>query len=193
MIESRAIMRFESDEALMEAVSYGRKDAFNVLVDRYMPIVSRTTFRILCDQADSDVVTQAVFRKVWKMASGFDGRTTLSVWIYGITSRLCLWRLHLRKFPGILSLPQSVYETSSPEPLFTEEDYVTKEAWEIFCRASLEMTPSQRVVFALCELEGLSVEDLQTVTGLSAERIKDNLSIARNKVRSELEAYGKVR
>lgn len=186
-------MRFESDEALMEAVSYGRRDAFETLVDRYMPVVSRTTLRILCDQSDSDLMTLAVFRTAWWSAAGFDGRFSLSVWMYRITFRLCLKRLRRNRFLDFISEPRAVYETSVPQSSSPEEDYITKEAWEIFCRASREMSLRQRAIFALCELEGLTVEDLQAVTGLSADSLEDNLLIARNKVISELEAYGKVR
>ena len=47
MKEKAANTGFASDEALMEAVSQGRHDALNILLDRYMSVVSRTSYRIL--------------------------------------------------------------------------------------------------------------------------------------------------
>ena len=54
----------------MGAVALGLQDALKVVLDRYMPMVSRTSYRILCDRDDSEDVTQEVFIRVWKNASG---------------------------------------------------------------------------------------------------------------------------
>lgn len=193
MKEKAANTGLASDEALMEAVSQGRHDALNILLDRYMSVVSRTSYRILCDQADSDYVTQKVFLKLWSSLSGYDGRYTLMIWIYRITCSLCLERLHRRKFLDLLAISSSVYEMSAPQPLSPEEDFITKETWEIFCRVSRHLSPRQRTVFVLCDLEGLTIEESGVITGLGQEQVKEGLRTARKVLRTELERYGKVR
>jgi len=193
MKEKDGNIGFGNDEALMWAVSQGRRDALNALMDRYMPMVSRTSYRILCDQAESDDVTQEVFVKVWSNAYGFDGRYSLSTWIYRITTNLCYDKLRRRRVLDFLSISPSLYEMSAPQALSPEEDYITKETWEIFCRASRGLSPKQRTVFTLRDLEELSTEEVAAITGLTPDQIKSNLHIARKKVRSELEKYGKVR
>ena len=94
---------------------------------------------------------------------------------------------------SIFSIDPPVYETSCPVALSPEEDFITKETWEIFCRASRNLSPKQRTVFTLRDLEGLDTEEVAAVTGLSADQIKSNLHIARKNIRQELERYGKVR
>ena len=42
MTEKTGNIGFGNDEALMWAVSQGRRDALNALMDRYMPMVSRS-------------------------------------------------------------------------------------------------------------------------------------------------------
>lgn len=185
--------KYTSDTALMGAVALGLQDALKVVLDRYMPMVSRTSYRILCDRDDSEDVTQEVFIRVWKNASGFDGRFSLSTWIYRITCNLCYDSLRRRKVLSMFSISPSVYETSAPEPLSPEEDFITKETWEIFCRASHNLSPKQRAVFTLRDLEGLDTEEITAITGLTPDQIKSNLHIARKKIRIELERYGKVR
>lgn len=185
--------KYTSDTALMGAVALGLQDALKVVLDRYMPMVSRTSYRILCDRDDSEDVTQEVFIRVWKNASGFDGRYSLSTWIYRITCNLCYDSLRRRKVLSMFSISPSVYETSAPEPLSPEEDFITKETWEIFCRASHNLSPKQRAVFTLRDLEGLDTEEITAITGLTPDQIKSNLHIARKKIRIELERYGKVR
>lgn len=185
--------KYTDDAALMGAVALGRQGALDQVLDRYMSMVSRTSYRILCDREDSEDVTQEVFIKVWRNASDFDGRYSLSTWIYRITCNLCYDRLRRRKVLSLFSITHSVYETSAPMALSPEEDFITKETWEIFCRASRHLSPKQRAVFTLRDLEGLDTEEVESVTGLTADQIKSNLHIARKKIRQELERYGKVR
>lgn len=185
--------KYTSDTALMGAVALGLQDALRVVLDRYMPMVSRTSYRILCDRDDSEDVTQEVFIRIWRNASAFDGRYSLSTWIYRITCNLCYDRLRRRKVLSFLSISPPVYETSAPEASSPEEDFITKETWEIFCRASHNLSPKQRTIFTLRDLEGLDTEVVIAVTGLTADQIKSNLHIARKKIRQELERYGKVR
>ncbi len=185
---------FGSDEALMEAVSQGRTDALNVLMDRYMSAVYRISYRILCDRADSEVVTRNVLMKAWSDAPRYDGRYSLMVWIYQIVCHLCIARLRRRRILDLLSVTSSsVYEMSAPQSLSPEEDYIIKETWEIFCRASRNLSPKQRIVFTLRDLEGLSTDDISAITGLNQDRIDSNIHIAHQQIRSELEHYGKVR
>ena len=192
-VDIHSDMGFENEVALMDAVTQGRKEALDVLLDRYMTIVSRTSFRILCDQEASNAVTREVFMKIWQRSTGFDGRCSLSTLIYRMTCRQCRKFLRRRWILDLLNLSPSIYETSSPQPLFPEEDYITKEAWEIFCRASRNLSAQQRTVYALCELELLQEEETGAVTGMSPGRIKDHLETARKNVISELQVYGKVR
>lgn len=187
-------MRLEdaSDAVLMRDISTGRQDALKVLMDRYMPMVSRTSFRILCDFSDSGIVTSDTFIRVWKDASAFDGSMALSVWLLRITCGLCHRRLRRRRLLDLVSIRPDVYEASAPAPPSPDEDYITRETWAIFCRASHELSSKQRVVFTLRQLEGFSTEETALITGMSFDNIRQNLHIARQRLRQELEKYGKV-
>lgn len=187
-------MRLEdsSDVALMRDISIGRQDALKVLMDRYMPMVSRTSYRVLCDREDSDAVTRDTFIRLWKNSSAYDGSMNLSFWICRITCGLCHVRLRRRSLLDLLSIRPAVYETSAPAALSPEEDYITKETWAVFCRASQELSPRQRIVFTLWELEGFVPEEIALITGMSYDHIRSNLHVARKKLRQELEKYGEV-
>ena len=187
-------MRLEdaSDAVLMRDISTGRQDALKVLMDRYMPMVSRTSFRILCDFSDSGIVISDTFIRVWKDASAFDGSMALSVWLLRITCGLCHGRLRRRRLLDLVSIRPDVYEASAPAPPSPDEDYITRETWAIFCRASHELSSKQRVVFTLRQLEGFSTEETALITGMSSDNIRQNLHIARQRLRQELEKYGKV-
>lgn len=186
-------LELPGDSELMREMALGRKDALKMMMDRYLGLVARTSYRILCDRQDGEDITREVFMKVWSDASMYDGRDLVYVWICRITCNLCMARMRRRRLLDLLSIRPSVYEESSPASVSSYEDFITKETWAVYCRASQELSSRQRMVFVLSEIEKLSIFDVRSITGMTTEQIKENLSIARNKVRQELEIYGTVR
>ena len=93
----------------------------------------------------------------------------------------------------LFSSGPAVYDASAPAALSPEEDFITKETWAIFCRASSVLSPKHRTVFVLKDLEGLSTEDIVSITGMTSGQIKSHLDLARKRIIEELERYGKVR
>ncbi len=178
--------------SLVRAVSAGNAEAMEVLMDRYLAAVSRISYRILCDIKDSEDVTRTVFIKVWRNACRYDYSKSVSVWIFTTVYDLCRQHLRRRRFPGLFSIRPSVYETSAPQPLTPDEDFITKETWEIYCRASRYLSPRQRAVFVFRDLEELPVEDVSEILKMGSGRIRENLLEAREKVKIELRKYGKV-
>ena len=177
----------------MVYIALGSQDALKRVMDIYMPMVSRISYRILCDRPESEEVTQEVFIDVWRKASCFDGRYSLSAWLCRITCNLCFRRLRMRHFMEVFSSRQYVYEYSAPLAESPEDDFITKETWAIFCRASQVLTSRQRAVFTLMELEGLTPEETAAATGLTLAQVDIDLQVARKYIRKELERYGKVR
>ena len=182
-----------SDAALIGEIALGRQSALKLIMGRYMTMAFRTSYRILCDLNDSEEVTQKVFLHVWKNASGYDFQYSVSIWIYRILVRLCHERLRKRRLMDLFSSGPAVYEASAPAALSPEEDFITKETWAIFCRASSVLSPKHRTVFVLKDLEGLSTEDIVSITGMTSGQIKSHLDLARKRIIEELERYGKVR
>ncbi len=182
----------KSDASLMKDISLGNPEAMAELMDRYLPTVSRVSYRILCDIPESETVTGEVFMKVWRSAGGYDPHYSVSVWIYKMIYDLCTSHLRRLRFLALLSIHPSVYEMSAPQPLSPKEDFITKETWEIYCRASRYLSARQRSVFVLCELEELPAADVAGIMGISSGGIRHNLLIARETVKHELSKYGKV-
>ena len=180
------------DAALMRAVAAGDPESFHEIMNRYLPIVSRTSFRILCDRPDSEYVTVEVFSRVWSNAADYDGTRPFYEWILAMTCRLCRQRVFWRMMLRVLAIRPDIYVTSPPRTPW-EDDYISKQAWEIFCRASLKLTSRQRIVYTLCELECLSVSQVHYITGLRPSSITYSLMQARERVKSELKRYGRVR
>ncbi len=186
------IWESSDDSSLMKEIAVGSPEAMEILMDRYLPMVSRITYRILCDIPESEAVTKEVFLKVWRSAGEYDFRRGVSIWICRIIYNLCYIHLRRQRFLDLLSIRQSVYETSAPQPISPEEDFIAKETWEIYCRASHRLTAGQRAVFVFMELEELPTDQVVDILGMRSDHIRDNLLEVRNKIKQELAKYGKV-
>lgn len=53
-----------------------------------------------------------------------------------------------------------------------------------------KLSAKQKLVFTLCQLECLSSEEVQEITGLDARQIKSNLYVARQTIRKRLIELG---
>ena len=79
------------DDRLHELVrqrSYG--EAFEGLLQRYQDKVLRLAFSYTRDRARAEELAQDVFVKIWQVLPRFDGRASLSTWLYAITRNTCL-------------------------------------------------------------------------------------------------------
>ena len=186
-------MHAMSDAYLVRATAAGMRDAFDELTVRYVPFVSRCAYRILCDRKGSDEVTEKVFLRLWLHASEYDESLNVCQWICRIVCGFCVGRLRRLHFLEAFSVRTPVYELSAPQASDSGEGYIVKESWDIFCRASRNLTPMQRVVFVLTELEGMEEKDVAVILGISCARVRKSKSVAEAEIRSELELYGEVR
>ncbi len=67
------------------------------LYQTHGPMVLRRAQRILGDPAEAEEALQEVFVRAFRGADGFDGRASVSTWLYRITTHWCLNRLRDRR------------------------------------------------------------------------------------------------
>lgn len=173
----------------MYSIGCGDMRAMKHLMDRYLDLISRTSFRILCDRKDSEAVTRDVFVHVWNYSEKFDGSMSLALWLLHLTSRYSRLRVVRRRLMYLFGQRPDLFVTTAPKAA-DYDDYLTKQAWELFCRASLKLSIRQRVVFTLCVLEQLPDPDVMSITGLSQRCVTYLRSSAESRIRKELRRYG---
>ena len=68
-----------------------------------------------------------------------------------------------------------------------EQSLINKDLKNLILRFTEELTPKQKLVFTLREVEGLEVSEVEAITGMSAEKIKSNLyHKARKQIRMKI-------
>ncbi|HEX2395058.1 MAG TPA: RNA polymerase sigma factor [Bacteroidales bacterium] len=180
---------------LIQQSIQGDETAFRKLVELHQPFVYSVVFRIICNEFDTEEVVQETFIKVWKHLSDFRNEMRFSTWLYKIVINLCYDRLKAEKsrrkvFDRTVEY-DVLYNILSENNI--EKDYINQDQANIIRCLTRKLTPKQKVVFVLSELEQLSVEEITSITGLSAEKIKSNLYCARIEIRKKLAEISKIR
>lgn len=158
--------------------------AFALLVTEFQEMVFRLAFRLLCDENEAKDIVQDTFVKVWLSIHKYDDSCRFSTWIYKITSNTCYDRLRsLQHLPSSYPADMNPHIASEED---IEESIVNKELKDLILHFTEELTPKQKLVFTLRDLEELEVAEVITITGMSADKIKHNLYQARKQIRFKL-------
>lgn len=178
-------------QTLTGRLSRSSLEAFSELLDVYVPLVSRTSYRIMCDRADSEFITVSVMLSMWNDRMSFRDDMTLMQELLRRTCRACRRRLFRRRILMLMSIDPDVFVAASPiVPSYDE--YIARQAWQIYCRASADFSDRQRFAYTLCELGGLSLASAAEVSGFRVSNLHAALAEARAAVKEGLAMYGKI-
>jgi len=171
--------------ACIEQCKQGNRDAFRYIVSEYQQLVYTLAFRILCSEADAEDITQDTFIKVWQNLYRYNNQYKFSTWIYKITYNACYDKL--RSKHNITQECITDFDASSP--LNQEELLHNKELKKLIIKLTGGLSPKQKLVFTLSEIEGFNVEEIKIITGISSSKIKSNLYLARKYMKSKIMSY----
>ena len=180
----------------LEALRDGDKAEFALLVEEYSPMIYRLGLKMLNNPQDAEDILQETFIKAYKHISKFDGRSSVSTWLYRIATNEALMSLR-KKRPNTISFDMpSTYESEPQEPLqivdwccLPEEEYLSAEGRLRLDEAAGRLPESLRIVFVLRDIEGLSTRETAEVLDISEMAVKTRLSRARLRLREDLSKY----
>jgi len=188
--------RQATEDFSLKALRAGDRVEFARLVDAYSGVIYRLGMRMLDDPQDAEDVLQETFIKAFRHLGGFDGRSSISTWLYRIATNEALMMIRRRKHPTV-SIDEPV-ETDTPleEPTqivdwccLPETEMMSSEARAYMDKAIEQLPPTLRAVFLLRDIEGLSTEETSQVLDLSEAAVKTRLSRARMRLRELLSGY----
>jgi RNA polymerase sigma-70 factor (ECF subfamily) len=180
----------------LEALRDGDRVEFARLVEEYSPMIYRLGLKMLNNPQDAEDILQETFIKAYKNIDNFDGRSTVSTWLYRIATNEALMSLR-KKRPDTVSFDvPSIFDTEPQEPLqivdwccLPEEEFLSAESRMRLDEAAERLPDSLRVVFVLRDIEGLSTRETAEVLDISEMAVKTRLSRARLRLREDLSTY----
>lgn len=184
------------EQVSLEALKAGDMEEFARLVDIYSNQVYRVALKILNDPLDAEDVLQETFIKALRALPSFEGRSSLSTWLYRIAVNEALMLVRKRR-PNLVSIDADREDDESEiEPVeivdwccLPEGDLLSAEARKFLDIAVQHLSPALRAVFILRDLEGLSVKETAEALSLTETAVKTRLLRARLKLREELSVY----
>jgi RNA polymerase sigma-70 factor (ECF subfamily) len=185
-----------TEDFSLEALRNGDRAEFARLVEVYSGVIYRLAMKMLEDSQDAEDVLQETFIKAYKALPGFDGRSSLSTWLYRIATNEALMMLRRRK-NVVVSIDEPMeMEDHEQEPVqivdwccMPETELMSVEARSYMDKAIESLSPSLRAVFLLRDIEGLSTQETSEVLNLSETAVKTRLSRARMRLRELLTEY----
>ena len=160
----------------------GNADAFSYIVSEYQQLVYTLAFRILCNETEAEDITQETFIKTWQNISRYKQQYKFSTWIYKIACNICYDKLRTKRNIEKVSLTD--FDASSE--INQEEQLHNKELRKIIIKLTSELSPKQKLIFTLSDIEDLEVKEIQIITGMTSAKIKSNLYLARKYIKSKL-------
>ena len=180
----------------VDALKAGDRAAFAQLVESYSPHIYRLALKILNDPQDAEDVLQETFIKALKSLPSFEGRSSISTWLYRIAVNEALMLLRRQK-PEAVSLDMEKEDAEGQiEPVeivdwccLPEGELLSSEARHFLDEAIQKLSPALKAVFILRDIEGLSVKETAEALGVTEAVIKTRTLRARLKLREELSVY----
>jgi RNA polymerase sigma-70 factor, ECF subfamily len=174
----------------------GNRAEFARLVEAYSTPIYRLALKMLGNAQDAEDVLQITFLKAFQHIQEFEGRSSLSTWLYRIAANEALMLLR-RKRPAFSLDEQPVSdEGEDTAPLeFTdwcclpESELLSAEAKKHLDQAIQTLPEKLRVVFILRDIEGLSIKETGEALNLTETAVKTRLLRARLHLREQLSVY----
>jgi len=173
------------DEALVAASLGGDDDAFAELVGRHKRRVFATAARFARDDHQLDDICQEVFVRAFRHLGKFRAEAPFAHWLAKITVSACYDFLRKeRRVREQLSLDAAILEM--PDRRIDAALSATR-ARELLDYALRKLSPEERLIVTLAEIEERPMREIAELTGWSESNVKVRAFRARQNLKRILE------
>lgn len=175
-------MELYTDAYYIKRVLEGDTASFACLIDKYGKPIHGLILRVVGNKEDAEELAQDTFLKAFKSLPSFKGDCGFSTWIYRIAYNSAISHVRKRR-QEFLAIEEDAMESVAEEE---EEEMFGEDGPEERIRkleeALTRIPPDERALILLFYWKGKSVEELTTITGLTASNIKVKLYRIRKKL-----------
>lgn len=189
-------MTREEEDQLVERVRNGDGDSFEELVLENQTKVYNLALRMVGNEDDAFDMSQEAFIKAYNSILSFRGDCRFSVWLYRLTTNVCLdyLRSEARRSHVSLSYQDDAddeKELEIPDERFSPETAAEKkELREAVNRGLMKLPQDYRAILLLREIDGLSYEEIGQALDIEEGTVKSRIFRARRKLCTILSADG---
>ena len=164
-----------TDAELAQGLSAGESWAIGVTWHRFAPMVLTMAERSLGSRSDAEDLAQDVFLSVFRRARTLREPEKLRSFVYSFAIFGLKSELRRRKLRGWLSLltPEALAELAH-----RSVDVESRDLLRRFYALLDRLSPRDRLVFSLKELESMTIEEVASVMDISVSTVKRSLAHA---------------
>jgi len=186
----------EEENELVLRVQGGDRASFEKLVLENQTKVYNLALRMVGNESDAFDMSQEAFIKAYNFILNFRGDCRFSVWLYRLTTNVCLdfLRSEGRKSHSSLTYmgdEEEEQEMEIPDERFSPETIAEKkELRQAVNRGLMSLPKDYRAILLLREIDGLSYEEIAEALSLEEGTVKSRIFRARRRLCSILSADG---
>lgn len=185
------------EKVLLARAKKGEIAAFESLMTAYENRIYSLALRSTGSEQDAADITQEVFLRAWKNLDSFRGDSSLSTWLYRVTSNLCVDFARKKAAEG---MPSSIDDEESPAADLADPSRITQpeaaaensELREELQFALAQLSEEHRRVVLLRDVAGMTYTDIARTLGLEEGTVKSRLARARAGLRKILLERGNI-
>ena len=170
-----------SDAELARAVCEGRREAFDLLVDRHLASVYAVAARIVHNRTEAEDVAQDTFIRAFERLYLYDLEHSFRNWLLKIATNLAINRLRSRRRERVLKLRVAEQtRQAEPEPAPAAELPGARE-WQYWLD---QLDESQRTAIVLFHFHQMPYAEIAEVLDVPINTIRTYLHRGRKRLRT---------
>jgi RNA polymerase sigma-70 factor (ECF subfamily) len=169
-----------SEREILEAVQKGDKEAYGLIVKRYMHAAYYIALGFVHNQQDALDVSQDAFIKAFRKIKKFDTQMPFFPWFYRLMKNLCIDHLKRKRRKSEVPLEDT--------KVFGEERD-DQEIKEVLWRGIRELPFDQREIIILRYFRQMSYAEIAELTGRPIGTVMSSLYYAKKKLKGILGKY----
>ena len=160
-----------TDAELVDACLSGRREAFDVIVERHRRHVYQLCYRFVGNHEDASDLAQDVFVRAYRALRKFRGQSSLATWLYRIGVNVCLNRVTARTLPSEPIGDRQFVDTRTA----SGQDRLLRAERQDRVRAAIAQLPrKQRATLILRMYHDMTHQEIATALGSSVGAVKAN-------------------
>ncbi len=188
-----------AETRLIENLKAGDSEAFDTLVSLYSADIYAMLYRITGSAEEAGDLIQETFLSVVTSIKGFRGEAGLKTWLFRIAinhsrNRFRWWKRRKRDVTvsldaAIGNSELKVHETLSDRGISPEDSAISNERERALLKALNGLPDIFREAIVLCDLEGLSYEEISISLGVNIGTVKSRIARGREDLRRTLKDF----
>jgi len=179
-----------TEEELIRKCLEGDLQSFGRLVEKASPEAFSVAFRILCDEDEAEDIVQETMITVWRKLKSLSSSASFKTWMFRIVVNKCYDRLRkMKRNPEFRPDERTWKKISGLNVTAAGEELENEENARVINALTHKLSPRQKTVFVLSEIEALTGDEIAEITGMNKKVIKSNLWHARRNIAAMLDKY----